>query len=190
MKRTALCLFVLLSIISYSQAEWISTANSSTLQAPELTVQAENMQAWHVQLSVPGIGIEPVSIGNEPFDEVYLPDGLPISAEGEPDLPVIARFIGLQHEGNPSLEIMTEDWIELDGIYRIPASRTNDQRTDYALDMLDQDEFLPEQTCTISAKQTMGGVRVAVLLINAVKYNPARHKLSVLQNVEFRVHES
>ncbi len=190
MKRTALCLFVLLSIISYSQAEWISTANSSTLQAPELTVQAENTQAWHVQLSVPGIGIEPVSIGNEPFDEVYLPDGLPISAEGEPDLPVIARFIGLQHEGNPSLEIMTEDWIELDGIYRIPASRTNDQRTDYALDMLDQDEFLPEQTCTISAKQTMGGVRVAVLLINAVKYNPARHKLSVLQNVEFRIHES
>ena len=170
---------------------WIPiNASSFSKLPPSIDVQSLSSNSWRINVDVPGIENEPFIDGIQTLSKLSLPDESSLGNEGEAELPVIARLIALRNEGNPQLEIISEDWAEIEGTFDLTrntgAQNTYSPSTEYET----TDSYLPETTAILSPRQIMGGVSLASVQIQAAKYNPVQRRLRVLRSIEVRLHET
>jgi len=172
------------------QGAWVPIDSDHANLPIQMEMQSEATNSWFVELSVPGITIETVTVPDGTFDMIGIEDCQIASLEGEPDLPVFGSYIGLQHAGDPELEILSEDWIELDGSYEVAFNDEGSRGEERALDNLTRDEYFPTSTYTLSPRQVMGGISIAALTIRPVQYNPVQQRVRVLRNISLRIRET
>ncbi len=167
--------------------EWIEVHSPMANQTPTINIRSASANTWEMDFSVPGFILESSVIEG---DRISLPGETMVSDEAGIELPIITRLVALQTSGNPAIEIISEEWMELADTYN-PALPPDDLRTTDFYDLNStRDDFLPEATFYITPRQIMGGVSVAVVHLRAAKYNPAQKKIKVLKSAEILIHET
>jgi hypothetical protein len=169
---------------------WLAVTSPIADQVPTVSIRADEMDVWQMDIAVPGLSLESFTMEGESFDRVSLPNEMMAGADGEAELPFISRLIALRTTGNPELEVVSEEWMDLEGSYDLSLDRESAQAKELAASYLVRDEYLPEVSFGVTPRQVMGGVSLAVVYVRAAKYNPAQQKIQVLKSAQLRVHET
>ncbi|MBU1920566.1 hypothetical protein KKG66_06950 [bacterium] len=183
-----LCLSVL-TLTGMAGAGWIASDLNAIEQAPSVTVLDDN-DAWQMNFHVPGVVHNNVNIDGRMIDRIELPGEKSLASEGEALLPQITRVLALRNADDPTLEILFENWEELDGSYELELRKDGEQADALSDAYMSRNSFQPETPYSISAVQNMGGVRFVTVRVNAVRYNPTSRKVEVLRDLDLRVHEN
>jgi hypothetical protein len=185
---TILCAMILFASTVAADAAWIGLTNPRE-EAPAVLVSRVATGTWQVRLTVPGVSQMSVQGESGMFDRIELP-GEPVNGrDGEAELPLISRLIILQSDGDPYLELVSQDWVELDGTFDLAAggeAGPGRPLDDYST----RDEFLPLDVLNVSPRQVLGGVPFAAATVRPVQYNPAQRRVRVLRAAEMLIHES
>lgn len=183
-----LCLAVL-TLTGLAGAAWIASDHSAVKQGPAVTVFDDN-NAWQMNVHVPGVVHEKVNIDGRMVDQIELPGEKNLAADGEALLPQITRVLALRSSGDPDLEILYENWEELNDSYELEL-RKDGEHADALSDVyMSRNSFQPEAPYSISAVQNMGGVHFVTVHVNAARYNPTSRKVEVLRDLNLRVREN
>jgi hypothetical protein len=181
---------IALLVITFTSAGWAADAwigVNSTLRGAPTTVEAHRSanNCWTMDVSIPGFEVVPAWFSGQPYDVLSLPNESFRQESGEPEVPALTRMIGLQLDGNPTLEVVSEEWTDLEGSYHLAAVDAEGGAITFA----PSDAYEPEAPYVLSSRQVMGGVALTELQIAAAKYNPVQHKIRVLRSLTLRVHE-
>ncbi|HEY3296542.1 MAG TPA: C25 family cysteine peptidase [bacterium] len=149
-----------------SFAAWLPVESGNPVTEPQLSIRSLSSDTWQVDIQVPGVETD--------LQRVMLPGEPALESDDAPPLPVYSRFIALRSQGNPLVEIVSEEWIDLPG----SESLSSEQFDTHAL------------TADISPRQIMGGVSLALLRVFPVKQDPQAHTLRVLRHATLRLTES
>jgi len=188
--RALLLGLVVVGFVRMTFGAWVTVTSPIADQVPTVSVRAEETDVWQMDIAVPGLALESFIVEGENFDRVSLPNERMASADGEAELPIISRLIALRTTGNPELEVVSEEWMDLEGSYNLSLDREGEQAKERAAAYLMRDEYLPEVSFGVTPRQVMGGVSLAVVYIRAAKYNPAQRRIQVLKSAQIRVHET
>lgn len=170
-------------------ADWIPLAPDHPSSTPVVEVERAAADAWDVHVAVAGIHLESYTIaGQGQFDFVALEPNAAVGAE-DFTVPELTRIVGLLQSGEPTLEVLHEDWTELEAAYLLLMRQYTGGLTEFQRGAA-PDEFLPATAATISPRQVLGGVGLATIRIQPVRYNPAQHRIQVLREASFRIRES
>lgn len=175
--RVRSCFFmcVCLWMASWSWAAWIPAEHGTMERPPTVTVSSASSGIWTVEVHIPGAEVLPISEYGILGQQISLPGEEPLADDNdEAVLPVVARFIGLRNDGNPAVETVSEDWVDLDGSFNLPSGADNQH----------------SPTAEVTPRQVMGGVSVAVVTVHPVKYDASAHRLRVLRSATLRLTES
>jgi hypothetical protein len=174
-------MIVLLAVVS-AQGSWIPVSSFPTQQVCEMTSRQLPGGVWQVDLSVPGVRIDnaPNSMSEV---MVSLPGEAMVGEDGAAELPSISRWIVLLQSGDPTVNVLSEEWTELPGEYRLAAESDNVNQTN-------SKTLANSETFIVSKRQILGGVPVAALQIKPVKYNVDQQKLQVLRHISLTIRES
>jgi hypothetical protein len=151
-----------------------------------VVVQSTSNQTWQLDVSVAGLTASPVFRNGQTCSDLELPGETLTDIRDLAALPAISRLMGLRTQGNPMLEVVSEEWSDVEGTYTLAAAEES-ASTNFRTA---QDAYLPETAVALSARQVMGGVPLANVQITAVKYNAAQHKIRVLRRMTVQVHEN
>jgi hypothetical protein len=157
------------------QAAWIPVAESEPNATPRVSV-VRAADGWAMSIEVPGLEAEQSVTGPIAVDQLYFSGALP-----EDGLPAVSQVFALSSDGNPQVEVVSEEWADLPGQFTLAASE---------LSGFGDDAYFPAESCKISPRSVMGGLPLAVVEMNAVKYNPALHQAKALRRAEIRIHET
>ncbi|RQV97370.1 hypothetical protein EH220_04755, partial [bacterium] len=162
-----LCLSVL-TLTGMAGAGWIASDLNAIEQAPSVTVLDDN-DAWQMNFHVPGVVHSNVNIDGRMIDRIELPGEKSLASEGEALLPQITRVLALRNADDPTLEILFENWEELDGSYELELRKDGEQADALSDAYMSRNSFQPETPYSISAVQNMGGVRFVTVRVNAAR---------------------
>jgi len=188
--RVLLLGLIVVGLVRITFGAWVAVTSPIADQVPTVSVRAEETDVWQMDITVPGLALESFIVEGENFDRVSLPNERIASADGEAELPIISRLIALRTTGNPELEVVSEEWVDLEGSYNLSLDREGAQAKERAAAYLMRDEYLPEVSFGVTPRQVMGGVSLAVVYIRAAKYNPVQRRVQVLKSAQLRVHET
>jgi hypothetical protein len=169
---------------------WVAVTSPIADQVPTVGIQAAESNVWEMNIVIPGLSVESFTADGETFDQVTLPNERTAGGDGEAALPLISRIIALRTSGNPELEVVSEEWEELQGTYHLKLDQESPQGKELSAAYLGRDEYLPAESFGVTPRQVMGGVSLAVVYIRAAKYNPAQQRLQVLKSAQVRVRET
>ncbi len=188
--RVILFGLLMMGLVCATWGAWVEVTSPIADQVPVVEVRNLSENTWQMEVSIPGVTHEAFSQEGSTFDRVSLPMEMMVGAEGEAELPVVSRMIALRLNGNPDIEIVSENWVELDGTYELAPDMENERASELAGVYAQRDDYLPEASFVVTPRQIMGGVSLAVVQVRAAKYNPIQRKIMVLQNAEILVHET
>jgi hypothetical protein len=187
--RSLLLISLLVGFCGMGHASWLPINSPISEQVPAVSVQSEGTAGWQMNIVIPGFTLESFSENGRTYERLSLPDEMMASDEGEAELPVICRFVALRFQGDPELEVVSEEWTELDGTYDLAPNMEEQEGRVLAPEYATRDEYLPAASFDVTPRQIMGGVSLAVIGVHPAKYNPAQKKIRVLKSAEIRIHE-
>jgi len=190
MIRLLVLTLVTVALTDTGWGAWVEVSSPIADQVPITAVQSSGPDAWQMGISIPGLTQESVVVEGESYDRLSLPMEMMAGQDGEADLPVISRLVALRSSGDPMIEVVSEEWVELEGTYELALNLDGAGSQKRSAGYMTQDVYLPEASYVVTPRQVMGGVSLAVVQIRAAKYNPAQGKVRVLKSAQLQVHES
>ncbi|MBU1936789.1 hypothetical protein KKG05_05265, partial [bacterium] len=181
---------LLMGLTSMAWGAWVEVNSPIADQVPAVEIRRLSDNIWQMDVSIPGLMHETLVKEGERQDILSLPHEMMASEDGEAGLPLISRMIALRTTGNPEIEIVSEEWQELEETYHLALDIDDEQARTSAGSYMQHDAYLPAETFGVTNRQVLGGVSLAVVHVKAARYNPARGKVQVLRNAEIRVHET
>ena len=98
---------------------WVAVDSPIAQQVPTVEVRSASADVWRMDISIPGFTLETFGREGEVYDGLSLPGERLEGREGEVDLPVISRLVALRSGGDPTLEVVSSEWVELEGTYEL-----------------------------------------------------------------------
>ncbi|MBU1708014.1 hypothetical protein KKB28_08915, partial [bacterium] len=181
---------LLMGLTSMAWGAWVEVNSPIADQVPAVEIRRLSDNIWQMDVSIPGLMHETLVKEGERQDILSLPHEMMASGDGEAGLPLISRMIALRTTGNPEIEIVSEEWQELEETYHLALDIDDEQARTSAGSYMQHDAYLPAETFGVTDRQVLGGISLAVVHMKAARYNPARGKVQVLRNAEIRVHET
>ena len=122
-----------------------------------------------------------------PETEFSFPGGLYNNPVGAPNLPSRFFYIGIPQEGGVKVEVVEEELKSYQGIIR-PVGRFSFELTSFEEDpaIYQRDRFYPE-LFSISEPMLWRDLRVVVLRVNPVRYNPVLRQVLVSSRLKLRL---
>ena len=188
--RVILFSLLMMGLACTTFGAWVEVNSPIANRVPAVEVRSLSDNVWQMEISIPGLVHETLVEEGEIRDVLSLPHEMMASGDGEAGLPLISRMIALRTSGNPEIEIVSEEWQELEGTYNLALDIDDEQAQTLASSYMQRDAYQPEEAIGVTSRQVMGGVSLAVVHIQAARYNAARGKVQVLRNAEIRVHET
>ena len=116
--------FITLALVSLALTgtgwgAWVEVSSPIADQVPIAEVSSSAPDAWQMDISIPGLTLESVVVEGESYDRLSLPMEMMAGRDGEADLPVISRLLALRSSGDPVIEVISEEWVELEGTYEL-----------------------------------------------------------------------
>ncbi len=191
--------FLLLLVTTAFAREWspsddeipgIPLASSATIE----TIRDAN-QTLHIRFSKPQVKFETVSLFNRNWTFVSIDGETRRWEVGKPLVPVVARPVLLPNHGNVEVKIVRSKYTEYPNLDLLPQQLSPELGKagyivpPFRMDTLtyQQDRWLPDQLSEISKPVILRDARTALLNIQPVSYNPARHTVRVYTEIEIEI---
>lgn len=184
--RVWVAILVLIGVSAdWASESWIPVNSAARGETSRVVVQRSGAHSWQIQVSVSGLAVHPTIQNGRSRDRVELPAETQVAIQNLVEVPAISRFIGLRSDGDPSVEVISEEWTDIEGSFDLASSQD-----DGSSESSTTDAFLPESAIALTPRLVMGGVSLADLQITVVKYNPVQHKIRALRSLSVEVHEN
>lgn len=177
-------LLLISTLLAKASERWIAIDDDPSARQTVVNAYGAGGSAWELRAEIPGISVTQISRDGRQFDAVSLmTDGFATTADVA-ELPALSQWIGLRNSGDPVLEIITADWVNVAGYFDLlpPAEAESRQ--------MQRTSSPAEEFCTISERQIMGGVGLAQIRIEPFMYDREQRQLHVLRNLTLRVRET
>jgi len=146
-----------------------------------------------LRLGAPQLTRESVEIGGEMFTSVKLPSEGAQLHDGFPDLPRVTRLVMIAPHGNVEASVLNAEFhTEVLGHRVAPKLPLDEASSLDAVDMAEvysADAFWPPQVVEISEPMLLRDVRLVVLIVNPVQYNPVTGELRVYDQIDLAIRD-
>ncbi len=173
------------------QGDHISTQKVS--MEPQREVNFIDEYTLEITYNFPGFSVSDIAI-EEDIYQILRIDGFGLDhSTGKPSLPSRTDKIALPSIIEPSLSVISSDYIELDGYKIFPAQEIS---TDNAVEKLGfrknqsiylSDKFFPKNLASIEDLQIYRGTPLAFVQIHPVQYNPFLKKVRFYKKFTIRL---
>ncbi len=159
----------------------------------------------HFEFNLQNLRQEKVQVDGEQYDRLWLPNEETPHVIGEPDFPVIARFMLIPPESGVELRIQGLEARLVEGLNPMPVQPVDDGevsarrlsdpgsgqgrefvclKTDLAK-QTGPDGFWPTEIACLGRPAILRGYRILPILISPVRYNPQTGEVQVVESLEF-----
>ncbi|MBM3324678.1 MAG: hypothetical protein FJY66_03335, partial [Calditrichaeota bacterium] len=187
--RAVLLAALLAGFCMTGNAAWLAVNSPISDQVPAVEIRSGDAASWQVNVTVAGYTLESFTENGQTYQRIYVPDEMMAGDDGEAELPLLSRFLALRTDGDPELEVVSEEWMDLEGTFELAPNMEEEHSQVLAPGYAMQDTYLPEVSYETTPRKIMGGVSLTTISIHPAKYNPLQKRLRVLKSVELRVHE-
>lgn len=191
--------FVSLSIISFSillaNPVWHPFENNSSKMMTGITVPNSDNYKTTVTIDIPGFYTDEEVIGGVSYQHISIPvtNGGTLTEIGNPQLPVIARFIAIPSDRDPEIKIIEQTEATFAGynVYPVQPPLPENQISNDEFQMDEKryrtDAFYPETFVTANDPAIIRDYRVLPLIIQPVRYNPVTKELVMVKHLQIEL---
>ncbi len=165
----------------------IVSSDAATVETPRVEVLSSDAAHVRLQFELPQIVMEDVEVAGREFRIVSIPGGVLSGEPGEPAIPTFARFVAIPDEAGVRVTAVVEETEEFHGCDLIPMQA--DEGGDFAYDeaAYAQIGFTQAAHAGTGRPAIFRDLRVVPLTFRPVRYDPARHTLSVAHRMRVDV---
>jgi len=155
--------------------------------APGIEVVRSDASGLVLDVSLPSVVAEDVSVAGEVFQAVAIPGGILAGETGHPALPIFSRALAIPDRSGVRVTAHVVDEEIYRGIRLLPMQP--DEGTEFVLDTAAYgvDQFSVRPVAQSGEPAISRGLRLAPLQISPVSYNPARQELRVAHRLRVEV---
>jgi hypothetical protein len=158
------------------------------------TVLTSNSQHTVIELEIIGIYVDDINTPAGQFQSINLgiQAGGVLTTVGSPQLPVVARFIGIPDDRDVDIKILNQETVTLSGYNILPAQPPQPENAPAAQFLIDEkryttDRFYPETVIQLSEPMIMRDFRLVQLVLQPVQFNPVSRELIVTRRLRLEL---
>ncbi len=196
--KTSFTLFFAFLIMAISnglhaQGTYVSLGNNK--KAPVSVVVAESGNGFiRIVSEVSGFETSNVISADGQFQTIEIIGAVSLGNEGEASLPVITKFVQIPNFKDVKIRINRSSYSEFQNMIVQPFQKIPLRSESGKTDAVNKneiyygtDKYLPENIVSVKEIAAFRDLRIAVISINPVQYNPAERNLRVYSSIEFDV---
>jgi len=168
---------------------------------PGNSARVSPVQATHVTstsvtftVDIPSLNALESPMGDTIFTKLSVAGFSENDIPGQPAVPLLGKFIAAPSKAAVSVRILTVEFTELEGILIPPAklpqpesAGTNAQKLNFDRAIYQTNDYFPQTQAWIESEGTVRGLRLALLRIAPVQFNPITRKARVATRLEVEV---
>jgi len=176
---------------TYAQNQNFQYHNSQSAKGLSIAIQDE--EAIEIDYSIHEFSLESVDVRGEIMNTIVLPGAFLFNNAGAPDLPGNGKYILIEGDEIPDIEILSykTDTIKSVEIAPAPIIPTDIDRKsgEYFMDsaLYQKDSYYPASAVKISKVKKLRGLNVVMLGITPFRYNPVKNELVVFYDLRIRL---
>jgi len=151
-----------------------------------------------VNLDIPVLGITPLQLDGNQYQEVRLPGGDKliegkVASEGEPDIPVLSTFLAIPDQAGVEYTVEYSGIDIIDDIDLAPAQPPTPESEPSEIiftrneSVYGKDEFYPGTLAEVGEPVIMRDIRMVQVSMYPAQYNPVRRQLKVYRDLNVAV---
>jgi len=174
-------------------ARWISFGEESIpYTSPVLTALSSSAQGTTVEIRVPGMIVGDQNREGETYQVIELPGFRYTNEVGLPQIPAVRRMVMIPADAAVDVEIVESETTTLEGYRILPVQemvREIDPEPAFAMDgaAYASDALYPGRVAEAGKPMLWRNLRVVILEVHPVRYNPARGTLEVAERIVVRI---
>jgi hypothetical protein len=187
-------LFLLFAAHAPAVEDWVPFDGAPATEAFTVDVPLSTMQEVIVDLDIPGMYVEEIIEEGIPYQVLRIQGAGYTTEVGEPQVPMIGRFIAVPSGAMVTAEVVDSTSKMLEGYNVYPAQEPLPDIADapippFAIDaeLYQQDAFYPRDIVELEGPSIIRGCSVVILRVFPVQFNPARQTLRVYSNIRVKV---
>lgn|GEM_PF-1753028 len=173
---------------------WVPLTKGSSETPAAFTILTSNSQHTVIELEIIGIYVDDINTPAGQFQSINLgiQVGGVLTTVGSPQLPVIARFIGIPDDRDVDIKILNQETVTLSGYNILPAQPPQPENAPAAQFLIDEkryttDRFYPETVIQLSEPMIMRDFRLVQLVLQPVQFNPVSRELIVTRRLRLEL---
>ncbi|MFH1863131.1 MAG: C25 family peptidase propeptide domain-containing protein, partial [bacterium] len=165
-------LLCLLFCFTLAQAEWIA-ADATGQQAPEVRLLSHSPAATVLELTLHGFYSQELMEAGVLYQQISFGDNAALREVGLPELPVIARLVGIPDRSGVAVSVAVLEVQTFSGFRVYPAQELTvdgEEPLPFTInrEFYSQDQYYPEETALASEPQIWRDVRLTRLEVRPV----------------------
>ena len=188
MKKTIYLVIVLAFCFSILNSREITIEKNYGDNILECSIKNNNLLS--IDFSLKSYEIEDVQKNGLEFKKLSVPNEGVTLEKGLPELPKIARLIGIENEGNPYVNLISYEKEVIKNITVFPNQTTAfEEKSDFDIDneFYSNGKIYPKEIVRIGKPAILRDYRVASLIIYPFQYDPIKKELTIYSNIEFEI---
>jgi hypothetical protein len=186
---SVLSLVLFANIISFCQT--VKFSDSWNKQG--IYVQKQDKQSLELNFSVNTYSSSAINVNGKAMVKINMPGSLLQNSEGNPDLPVISRYIAIPQGASVKLSIDDKRTTDLGNIIVSPAPRipfdTDKGPLEYKEDakIYSSNTYFPAEPVQVSSPMKIRGLDVVLISISPFQYNPVTNNLLINRDMRISI---
>jgi hypothetical protein len=191
MKKASLFVVVLAFLVAPFS---LASAYELTLgqgEEVEVTLLSSDQSGVKVEINIPKILIEDRTAEGETYQVITLPGGGILTHVGEPQVPLVCRFVALPPTSGVRVDVIEEEMEVLSETFRLypfqePAIRSGDQEPrEFKLDevIYSQNKPFPGKIVEAGEISILRDLRLAPIIFYPVQFNPQTGEVTVYKKI-------
>ena len=188
MKKTIYLVIVLAFCFSILNSREITIEKNYGDNILECSIKNNNLLS--IDFSLKSYEIEDVQKNGLEFKKLSVPNEGVTLEKGLPELPKIARLIGIENEGNPYVNLISYEKEVIKNITVFPNQTTAfEEKSDFDIDneFYSNGKIYPKEIVRIGKPAILRDYRVASLIMYPFQFDPIKKELTIYSNIEFEI---
>ncbi len=190
---------LLLSVFLFSNHifadQWVNI-NSINEKSPDLNIISSDIENTFLEFKLEGFNQKLVSINNVEYAKISFPGSASNLDFGYPDLPTISKSVIIPNNGLMNVEIIEQNYIEIDNMYIAPSKGNISREIDpstinyFFNDVYLSDLNYPEHNADLREPYILRDFRGQTVTFSPFSYNPVTKKLRVYTYLKARIYNN
>jgi len=171
---------------------WVSLSSMPEGSIPDVVVVESNGNGTVVRLDVPGYYSEEIEADGVTYQIPRIPDAGMMTGVGDPELPVITRWVAVPDQGEVICEVLSQTVTQIPGVPVYPLQDVDEeyypQQSIYRNQALyARDDVYPESPVTISEPMVMRDYRVVAVSWMPLRTSPSQGGITATTSIEVEI---
>ncbi|MCD4736119.1 MAG: hypothetical protein K8R53_08760 [Bacteroidales bacterium] len=185
---------IICSIPVPALSKWVSFNGAKYHETPELKLDVSNSEQILLDFTFPGMNVAQIKKNGISYQNLSIKDRGNISKVGAPQVPVMGKYIAIPFGARAEVEIIDSKSKLLKGYTIYPAQEpipevygALPQKFKIDESIYSTDSFYPSSIVQLDDPVVIRGLKVSILRISPVQYNPVKHSLRVYSKLKVKI---